>query len=194
MFFKEEEILSSMLADTLGAEEWADIQEQSADFGDIFSVRPVAPAKTGRAAGPPTTSPGDSLALDTGQLTPGQINAILTNLPLDITFVDSNDQVKYFSQGKERIFTRTKSIIGRKVQNCHPPESVHMVEKIVNDFKTGRHSGANFWLELNGRFIHIQYTALRDESGQYLGTMEVSQDITPLRNLEGERRLLQYSH
>lgn len=108
--------------------------------------------------------------------------------------MDENDEVRYFSQGKERIFTRTKSIIGRMVQNCHPPESVHMVERIVNDFKAGRHSTARFWLELNGRFIHIQYTALRDERDQYIGTMEVSQDITDLRSLTGERRLLQYSN
>ena len=194
MFFKEEEILSPMMTNTLSDSEWAEIKEQSADFGEIFSVRETGVFKAEDVRRSTTAgAPGASLELDTGALTPEQVNSILTNLPVDVTFVDSNDEVRYFSQGRERIFTRTKSIIGRKVQNCHPPESVHMVERIVNDFKTGRHSSARFWLELNGRFIHIEYTALRDAKGEYIGTMEVSQDITGLRALEGERRLLNYS-
>ncbi|MHB8157487.1 MAG: DUF438 domain-containing protein [Desulfocucumaceae bacterium] len=195
MIFKEEEILSPMMENTLSEEEWAAIKEQSSEFGTVFSAsgpdlwipekRPDQPA--------PARQDGDFLNLDTGTLTPGQINAILTHLPLDITFVDKNDEVRYFSQGRERIFTRTKSIIGRKVQNCHPPESVHVVERIVSDFRSGKHSTAQFWLELNGSFIHIRYVALRDQNGDYMGTMEVSQNITGLRSLKGERRLLQYS-
>ncbi|HBV98289.1 MAG: histidine kinase [Peptococcaceae bacterium BICA1-7] len=196
MFFKEEEILSPMMTNTLSDSEWAEIKEQSADFGEIFSVRETGHFKYGdvRSDTAAWRRAEGALELDTGALTPDQVNSILTNLPVDVTFVDSNDEVRYFSQGRERIFTRTKSIIGRKVQNCHPPESVHMVERIVNDFKTGRHSNARFWLELEGRFIHIEYTALRDQNGEYIGTMEVSQDITGLRSLEGERRLLQYSN
>ncbi|MHB8918176.1 MAG: PAS domain-containing protein [Desulfocucumaceae bacterium] len=176
--------------------EWAEIREQSDEFGVIFASPEQDIWQPARVAKEPAVSDREKnlLELDTGRLTPGQVNSILTNVPIDITFVDENDRVAYFSQGKERIFTRTKSIIGRRVQNCHPPESVHMVEKIINDFKSGRHSTAQFWLELNGRFIHIRYVAIRDGEGKYTGTMEVSQDLTELRALKGERRLLQYSN
>jgi hypothetical protein len=110
-----------------------------------------------------------------------------------MTFVDKNDKVKYFSQGKERIFARSRSIINRDVRMCHPPGSVHIVEKILEDFKTGKASHAPFWIQMRGQFIHIEYFALRDEKGEYLGTLEVSQDINPLRKLEGEQRILSYS-
>lgn len=196
MFFKEENILSPMMINALSEEEWAEIKEHSTDeFGVIFSDPGPGrwrPQFVYKAQTSPRTD-GGAIDLDTGSLTPAEINAILTNLPVDVTFVDKNDEVRYFSQGKDRIFTRTKSIIGRKVQNCHPPESVHMVDKIVTDFKTGKHSHAEFWLELNGRFIHILYTALRDDRGEYLGAMEVTQDLTGPRALQGERRLLQYN-
>lgn len=195
MFFKEEEILSPMMVNELTEKEWAEIKEQSDEFGQIFDAGPQPeiwqPAKASAQTG---AGNSNYLDLDTGRLTPEQVNAILTNIPIDITFVDENDRVLYFSQGRERIFTRTKSIIGRRVQNCHPPESVHMVEKIVNDFKSGRHDTAQFWLTLNGSFIHIRYVAIRDSQGKYMGTMEVSQDLTDLRALQGERRLLQYSN
>lgn len=196
MFFKEEEILSPMMKNVLTEEEWAEIREQSDEFGVIFASPEEDIWKPARAAKEPAASDREKnlLELDTGRLTPKQVNSILTNVPIDITFVDENDRVAYFSQGKERIFTRTKSIIGRRVQNCHPPESVHVVEKIINDFKSGRHGTAQFWLELNGRFIHIRYVAIRDGEGKYMGTMEVSQDLTELRALKGERRLLQYSN
>lgn len=201
MFFKEDHILSPMMADNLTEQELAEIKEQSDDFGVIFSSpgqdlwQPGASPRENQGGYASLAQGGENqLTLETGFLTQKQINAILTNLPVDITFVDENDEVRYFSQGKERIFTRTKSIIGRKVQNCHPPESVHMVERIVTDFKSGKHDNAEFWLELNGAFVHIRYFALKDHDGRYLGTMEVSQDITKLRALEGERRLLQYSN
>lgn len=195
MFFKEENILSPMMNNVFSEEEWIAIKNESNEFGVVFTTPEMniwQPENKLKDAADVTKNNG-SLKLDTGNLTPKQINAILTNIPIDITFVDENDEVKYFSQGKERIFTRTKSIIGRKVQNCHPPESVHVVEKIVNDFKTGKHDTAQFWLELNGAFVHIRYVAIRDNNGKYMGTMEVSQDLTNLRALHGERRLLQYN-
>ncbi|OAT84993.1 DUF438 domain-containing protein [Desulfotomaculum copahuensis] len=196
MIFKEENILAPMFLEHLTAAEWAEIKEQDDQFGAVFS-RPAEDfwrpeGKTaGTAAGRPEKG-GQALPLDTGSLTPDEINNILTNLPVDITFVDKNDTVRYFSQGKERIFVRTKSIIGRKVQNCHPPDSVHVVERILNDFKSGRHNAAEFWLELNGAFVYIRYFALRDKNGEYLGTMEITQDVTKIRALTGEKRLLQY--
>jgi len=195
MFFKEENILTPMMKDALTETQWVEIKEELQDFGPSFAVadaeewRPDVPGQT-LEPGKPAEG---AIALDVGTLSPLEINMILKNLPVDITFVGRDDTVRYFSLGQERIFTRTKSIIGRKVQNCHPPDSVHVVEKIVNDFKSGKHDSTEFWLELNGAFIHIRYLALRDEQGEYLGIMEVSQDITKLRALEGERRLLQYT-
>lgn len=198
MFFKEEEILTPMMEDTLTENEWAEIKEQSDELFGVACTKPgpdlLQPDGVGREPAVGTQVQSQNvLELDTGRLTPQQVNAILTNIPVDITFVDENDQVAYFSQGRERIFTRTRAIIGRKVQNCHPPQSVHVVEKIINDFKSGRHSNAHFWLELDGRFIHIRYEAIRDSQGKYIGTMEVTQDLTELRSLTGERRLLHYS-
>lgn len=196
MFYKEDAILSPMLKKSLTDQEWTEIKEQEAEFGEVFAVpgadfwQPQGTAA--KAAGVNNKGGSSALELDTGALTQQQINAILTNLPVDITFVDENDEVRYFSQTKERVFTRTKSIIGRKVQNCHPPESVHVVEKIVNDFKSGKQDNADFWLELGGKFIYIKYFAVKDDHGKYMGTMEVSQDITGLRALVGERRLLKY--
>jgi DUF438 domain-containing protein len=111
---------------------------------------------------------------------------------VDLTFVDADDRVAFYSEGPDRIFARSRAILGRKVQHCHPPRSVHVVDQILDDFRTGRHSVAEFWIPFHGRFVHIRYFAVRDENGQYLGTLEVTQDVTRIRALEGERRLLQY--
>jgi DUF438 domain-containing protein len=130
--------------------------------------------------------------LGTGSLTAAQITLMLDRLPVDITYVDENDEVRYFSGTKERIFPRSKAIIGRKVQNCHPPESVHVVEDILKAFRERRKDHADFWIEMRGRFIHIRYFALYDGGGAYRGTIEVSQDVTGIRELEGENRLLDW--
>lgn len=125
-----------------------------------------------------------------GNLTEKEIEAVFNTLPVDITFVDRNDSVKYFSQGKERIFARTKAVIGRKVQQCHPQKSVHVVNQILEDFRNGRKDMASFWIQLNGRMIYIRYFAIRNRDGEYLGCLEVTQDITEIRKIEGEKRLL----
>jgi hypothetical protein len=117
----------------------------------------------------------------------------LNTLPVDITFIDKDDAVRYFSEGKERIFLRTKSIIGRKVQNCHPPKSVDVVEKILQSFKEGKRSSVDFWILHQGKYVYIQYFAVRDRHGIYLGTLEVSQDIAGIKKIEGEKRLLDFS-
>lgn len=134
--------------------------------------------------------PEGFIPLKTGALSADQIDLMLTNLPVDITFVDENDEVRYFSQGKERIFTRTAAIIGRKVQNCHPPQSVHVVQKILEDFKAGVRDVAEFWIQMGTAFVHIRYFALRDDAGKYKGVIEVSQNVAGIRALEGEKRLL----
>ena len=128
----------------------------------------------------------------TGSFTLEELTAVFNTLPVDITFVDRHDTVRFFSNNKDRIFDRNRAIIGRKVQMCHPPSSVHVVQQIVDDFRSGKENRAEFWINLHGKFIHIEYFALRDEAGEYLGTVEVSQDLTGLRKLEGEQRLLNY--
>lgn len=135
-------------------------------------------------------TPTDTISLDTGLLTPEQINLMLTNLPIDVTFVDENDEVRYFSQGKERIFHRAPAIIGRSVSRCHPPQSVHRVEIILEDFKAGKRDVAEFWIQSGEAFVHIRYFALRDADGVYKGCIEVSQEVSHIRALEGEQRLL----
>jgi DUF438 domain-containing protein len=106
--------------------------------------------------------------------------------------VDADDRVAFFSEGPDRIFSRSRAIIGRKVQHCHPPRSVNVVDQILSDFKAGRQNVAEFWINFHGKFVHIRYFAMRDGEGKYVGTLEVTQDGTRIRALEGERRLLQY--
>jgi hypothetical protein len=148
----------------------------------------IAPSASGAAA-PDVTA---AISLDVGDLAPQQINLMLKNLPVDVTYVDENDRVLYYSQGRERIFPRSPAVIGREVQNCHPPGSVHVVEKILESFKQKEKDTAEFWLTLNERFIHIRYFALYDEQGGYRGVLEVSQDVTDIRALKGQKRLLDW--
>ncbi len=131
------------------------------------------------------------LRFETGTLPQDGVEAILKTLPVDITFVDAQDTVRYFN--KSEIFMRTKAVIGRKVQQCHPQKSVHMVNRILSSFKNGEKDVAEFWINMKDKKIHIRYFAVRDGSGKYLGTMEVTQDVTELRKLEGEKRLLDWT-
>jgi DUF438 domain-containing protein len=141
---------------------------------------------------PPTNG---AIPLQTGALTAQQIALMLTHLPVDVTFVDANDEVRFYSEGKERVFERTPDVIGRSVLGCHPPHSVLQVFKILEAFRAGTRDVAEFWIQMKGdapeaRFIHIRFFAVRDAGGQFQGTIEVAQDVTAIRNLEGERRLL----
>lgn len=133
----------------------------------------------------------DEIKLETGTLTSGELEAILNVLPLDITFVDRDDRVKYFSGG-QRIFPRAKGVIGRKVQDCHPRKSVEVVNRILDEFKSGRREVAEFWINSKGRLIYIRYFAVRDALGGYMGCLEVTQDITNIKKIEGEKRLLDW--
>jgi DUF438 domain-containing protein len=121
-----------------------------------------------------------------------QVNMLLKHLPFDITYVDDNDEVAYYTATDDRIFPRSPGIIGRKVSKCHPPKSVHIVERIVEGFKSGERDSAEFWVDVKGRLVHIRYFALRDDGGKYRGTIEVSQDVTDIKKLEGEQRLLDW--
>ena len=130
------------------------------------------------------------LQFETGSLSKEEVDAILESLPVDVTFIDRGDSVKYFSKFGKRIFARPKAVVGRKVQLCHPKKSVHVVNSILEAFKTGEKDVAEFWIQLNNRTIHIRYFAVRNRNGEYLGTVEVSQDITDIKKIEGEKRLL----
>ncbi len=192
---KEEEILFPMSMDLLTTEDWWDIHKQTLEFGFALYDPQVEWKPEGIADTKETTgvSTDGSIQLPSGSFNAKEIKAILNSVPFDMTFVDSEDKVKYFTQGKERIFARSRSIINRDVRLCHPPGSVHIIEKILEDFKSGKATHAPFWIQLNGKFILIEYFALRDDEGQYLGTLEVSQDLTENRQLEGEKRILSYS-
>lgn len=133
------------------------------------------------------------IPMQVGAMTPEQLVAIFTHLPVDVTFVDEGNDVRFYSGGKNRVFERTPDIIGRNVLNCHHPDSVQIVFKILEDFRAGTRDTAEFWLQTKppeSQFIHIRYFAVRDEQGKFLGTMEVTQNVTEIRKLEGERRLL----
>lgn len=192
MIYKEEKILFPEAIQRLSEEEWAEIRAQEDEIG-YFNVKP---SDTWQPQAQPVPSPEQAttpqglLSLATGALSPEQINLMLTNLPIDITFVDEHDRVRYFTQGKERIFDRSPAIIGRDVANCHPPQSVHRVNIILDDFRSGKRDLAEFWIQMGGKFIHIRYFALHDSQGAYKGCIEVSQEVTHIRALEGERRLL----
>ena len=192
MIDKEEQILLPMCLDTLTEEEWYGVAEGSDEYGYCLT----APDKAWRPEGmePPDTAgrEGARINLPTGSFTPDQLEAVLNSIPFDVTFVDADDTVRYFSHGRERIFARSKAIIGRKVQFCHPPSSVDTVEKILDDFHSGRQDHAQFWIEMGGRFICIEYFAMRSAEGEFIGTLEVSQDLTKKRALEGQQRLLNY--
>ena len=173
MIFKEEKIMFPMAMEALTREDWEEMSHASAEKGLSKTIEGL-------------------LSLDTGKLGIEQLNLVLTHLPLDVTFIDENDVVRYYSEGKERIFVRTPEIIGRKVQNCHPPKSVHIVNQILQEFKAGKRDVAEFWINLQGRFVHIRYFAVRDKERRYAGTLEVTQDITSIKTLQGERRLLDW--
>jgi len=128
--------------------------------------------------------------METGSFFPIELESMLNTLPFDITFVDNNDTVLYYSGGKHRVFARTPSVIGRQVQQCHPHKSINLVTQILEDFKNNRRDLAEFWLNLNHRLIYIRYFPVKDAQGSYLGCLEVTQDITDIQKIEGEKRLL----
>jgi PAS domain S-box-containing protein len=136
--------------------------------------------------------PEGALQFENGTLSKEEIEALLDTLPVDITFVDANDNVKYFNKAEKRIFVRTKAVIGRKVQLCHPQKSVHIVNRILEAFKKGEKDMAEFWIQVGNGLVHIRYFAVRDKNGKYLGTLEVTQDITDIQKIEGEKRLLDW--
>jgi DUF438 domain-containing protein len=193
MIFKENNILLPLMNDTFTIVEWFQIDKSQRENGlcliedvawekkedDLVEEEKVQESLKGE------------ITFDAGSLTTDEVNAILNTVPVDMTFVDKNDKVKYFTQGKERIFDRPHTILGRDVNMCHPPSSVHIVEKIVDDLRSGKKDHEDFWIRMGHMFVYIRYFAVRNKEGAFLGTLEVTQNIKPITELQGEKRLLE---
>ncbi len=198
MIFKEENILFPTSLEKLKTSDWVEILKESDEIGYVYIEKPketealIRELKEALLEVPEIEE--EKVLFPTGSLSPEELMHMLNTLPVDYTFVDREDLVRYFSAGKERIFVRTKSVLGRKVQNCHPPQSVHVVEKILQSFKNGRREPYEFWISFRGRMIYIRYFPVRDREGAYLGTLEVTQDVTEIQKLKGEKRLLDESY
>jgi len=211
---KEELILFPAAMEVIDDNEWPEMMRQSEEYGFPFIDYPMQTEnkpdipenkienKSENTAGnnsvnlKDSTSPktGFAIETETGRLSLEQVLMIFDTLPVDVTLVDENNKVVFFNRPKDRLFPRSPAVIGRDVRNCHPPKSLHIVNEIIESFRNGRQDNATFWIELKGRMILIKYFALRDSEGRFRGTLEVSQDITDIKKLEGERRLLQWEN
>ena len=192
MVIKDNIVLLPAAYESLSNEDWKSIDTQDREIGFAYYTPPTDKFSPKIESDNKNLKDDDRLVFESGNLSKEQIYTMINTIPADITFIDENDEVKFFSKPEDRFFHRSTAIIGRKVQNCHPPESVHMVEKILDSFKSGTKKKARFWINMRGKFILIEYYAMRDENGNYMGTLEVSQDITDIRTLDGERRLLEW--
>lgn len=192
--FRDEKILTPYLLETIDEQQLDNMNKEGLELGfPYIQPKDIQTASyLQKSTNETLSNKSDAMNLGTGQLNVEEIRLIFNHLPVDITYVDENDKVKYFSTPKKRIFPRTTSIIGREVKNCHPQESVHVVEKIVESFKNGEQSQASFWIKMRGEYILIQYFAVRDENNNYRGVIEVTQEITDIKNIEGEKRLLDW--
>lgn len=219
MIFKEEEIMIPMVLEVFSLEDWEEISENNFDIGFAFIPKPMNYKASDAAkevsleheprrlaaiqesiqfsqSQQKSLEPEDSkvetvfVNLPTGKLNIEEMKAMFSVLPVDLTIVDAEDKVRFYSEGPDRVFPRTTSVLGREVVNCHPPKSMHMVEKILVEFKAGTKDDADFWIDLGPRKVYIRYFALRDENKTYLGCLEVTQDVTKIQALEGQKRLL----
>jgi len=192
MIYLEDSLLLPMACETLNDSDWAIVRRHSPKIGwclvdpGCSDQQPQPPDRQGIAA------EGREVLFSTGLLNAEILARIHAALPVDLTLVDADDRVRYFSEGSRPVFYRSEAILGRDVRCCHPPRSVHYVDQILSDFKAGRQTSAQFWKHLGDRFIHIRFVAVRDGDGRYLGTLEIAQDITHLRALEGEQTQLRY--
>ncbi|XOS93411.1 DUF438 domain-containing protein [Brevibacillus laterosporus] len=189
MIFKEENILFPMALQTLTEDEWVKIAHESDEIGYCLTGPDAVWEPERKAITKQSISEG-FIHLATGILSIKQLELMMNHLPVDITFIDKDDIVRYYSHGKERIFARTKAVIGRTVQNCHPPKSVHIVEKLLEDFKSGNKDCEDFWIKFQDKYVYIRYFAIRSEDGEYMGTLEFTQNINPIQEIQGEKRIL----
>lgn len=194
MVYKEEKILFPTALNLLTEQDWYEVYLQSDEYGYCLYAPEFEWVPEGGVQTPMRNpaAAGGRVQMPTGSFTLDELIGVFSSMPFDLTFVDADDTVRYFSPGKERIFNRSRTILGRKVQYCHPPKSVRIVNQIVKDFKAGTQDRARFWINKGGRLIYICYYAVRDSQGDYMGTLEVTQDLSEVRSLDGERRLLTY--
>ncbi len=192
LVYKEEMILFPAAMEVIEEEEWISMKEQSFEYDFPFIDKPQNIKKESITA--KAIKEGEVLLIksETGELTFEQVMLLFNSLPVDLSYVDENNKLKFFTRPKDRIFPRSPASIGRNVENCHPAESVHVVSEIIEEFKEGRKNEAVFWIQMKEKTILIQYFAIRNFRGEYKGVLEVSQDITNIKKLEGERRLLQW--
>ena len=203
LFQVEEGKLLPRALDMLNEDDWKEMYEGDKEIGWMFGTPPVqypAPSKedyihpsADKKKRKLPFSLDNRTHFDEGYLTPEHVNFIFKFLPVDITYVDENDIVIFYNRGDDRVFPRSAGIIGREVKFCHPPKSVDQVLKILEEFKAGRQDTAEFWIQFKGKFIHIRYFAIRDEEKNYKGVIEMSQDVTDIRKLEGDKRLLDWA-
>ncbi len=197
----EEQRLLPNALNLLSEDDWKDMRDGDAEIGWMFSTPPAKYPKEAEYVHPSEDkkrrklpfSTEDRFHYDEGYLTPEHVNFIFKFLPIDITYVDENDIVIFYNRGDERVFPRSAGIIGREVKFCHPPKSVDQVLKILEEFKAGRQDTAEFWIPFKDKFIHIRYFAIRDEEKNYKGVIEMSQDVTDIRKLEGSKKLLDWA-
>ncbi|MGC5327728.1 DUF438 domain-containing protein [Brevibacillus sp. SYSU BS000544] len=189
MIYREEEILFPMAMNHFTEDEWIKIAHESDEIGYCL-ISSVEKWKPERLELDENAISEGYIKMETGILSLKQLELLFNHLPVDLTFIDHNDVVRYFSHGKERIFARTKAVIGRTVQNCHPPKSAHIVEELLNDFKSGKKDSEDFWIKFRDKYVYIRYFAVRDENGQYIGTLEFTQNIDPIQAITGEKRIL----
>lgn len=192
-FYKENNILFPTALSVITQQEWVDIRNEFDAIGYCCFTPPellAAPKEENPQV--QVSMPTGIMQFENGNLTKEQLDSLLNTLPVEITFIDENDTVRYFNKPEKTIFVRTKAIIGRKVQNCHPAKSLETVTKIVQSFKTGKKNSAEFWINMSNRIIHIRFFAVRDAQRKYVGAMEVVQDVTDIQKLQGEKRLLNW--
>lgn len=193
MIFKEENILTPLMLEKLTLDEWRQIADDTPEVG-YYLIDPAPAWKGNEGADAEAFRTGQAIegkiTLPTGAFTAQELTALLNTLPVDITFVDKDNKVRYFSRSEERVFTRTLTVLGRDVSNCHPPASVHVVEQIVEDFRSGKKDNEDFWIQMGDKLIMIRFFAVRSPEGEYLGVLETTQNIAPLKLIEGEKRLM----
>jgi DUF438 domain-containing protein len=194
MIYKEENILFPMSLENLSEYDWVKVRVGEEEIGYAWITpgdewKPITPIDIHQDDQEPKSP---RITLNTGSLTLKEVDLLLRHIPVDLSFVGVDEKVKYYSATDDRIFPRSPGVIGRSVINCHPQKSFDKVQKIMDAFKAGTQDKAVFWIELGGKFLVIAYYAVKDDKGDFMGTVEVSQDVTDIRSLEGEKRLLDW--
>ncbi len=186
-FFKENNILFPTSHKFFNDDDWKLVKQEFADIG-FMSYSPKSEKAVTEAGS--AMQEGNTIAFETGNITLEQLSCMLDTMPVDFTFIDKDDVVRYFNNAPDRIFVRSKAVIGRTVQNCHPDKSIHAVNRLLDEMKSGTRNKAEFWIEMGGKLVYISYYAVRNKAGEYLGCLEVTQDITNIKKIEGQKRLL----